>query len=125
VPSLRVLPDLVWLHRFATGGELDLSTLGGSWWSVTCSGEEISVAAEQREMDDAEQSNGPFRVFQVDGSIDHRTSGVVANVSRPLAEAGISIFAMSTFDSCSMLVPAERLDEAVDALILAGWEIHS
>jgi uncharacterized protein len=125
VSSLRVLPDPVWLHRFSAGGELDLSTLGGSWWSVTCSGTEISVATEQHEVDDAEQTNGPFRVFQVHGSIDHRTSGVVANVSRPLAEAGISIFAMSTFDSCNVLVLAERLDEAVDALVLAGWEIHS
>jgi hypothetical protein len=125
VPSLRVLSDAVWLHRFDAGGAMDLSTLGGSWWSVTCSGTEISVATERREVDDAEQTSGPFRVLQVDGSIDHLTSGVVASVSRPLAEAGISIFAMSTFDSCNVLVPAERLDEAVDALVLAGWEIHS
>lgn len=125
MPSLRVLPDLVWLHRFDAGGDVDLSTLGGSWWSVTCSGSEISVASERPELEGAEQTIGPLRVLQVDGPIEHLTSGVVANVSRPLAEAGISIFAMSTFDSCNVLVHAERLDEAVDALLLAGWEIHS
>jgi len=125
MPSLRVLPDLVWLHRFATGGAADLSMLGGTWWSVTCAENEVSVVCEHNELPDAEQTDGPFRVLQVDGPIDHVTTGVVASVARPLAEAGISIFAMSTFDSCNVLVLASRLDEAVDALLVAGWAVHS
>ena len=50
MPSLRVLPDLVWLHRFAAGGAADLSMLGGTWWSVTCAENEMSVVCEHSEL---------------------------------------------------------------------------
>ncbi|MDX6494905.1 MAG: uncharacterized protein QOE17_891 [Gaiellales bacterium] len=128
MPSLRVLPDVVWLHRLAPSALAD-DTLNGitlaSWWSVSRSDTELSIACELDTVPGAEATSGPYRVLIVDGPIEHGTSGVVANVSRPLAEAGISIFAISSFETCSVLTPADRLDETVDALLVAGWSVHS
>ena len=128
MPSMRVLPELVWLHRLPPSA-LDDDTLNGltlaSWWSVSRSDTELSIACVRDTLPGVQATTGPYRVLVVDGPIEQGTSGVVASVSRPLAEAGISIYAVSSFETCSVLAPAERLDEAVDALLLAGWSVHS
>jgi hypothetical protein len=128
VPSLRVLPDVVWLHRLAPSALAD-DTLNGltlaSWWSVSRSDTELSIACGLETLPGAQETIGPYRVLAVDGPIEQGTSGVVANVARPLAEAGVSIFAVSSFETCSVLIPAARLDEAADALLVAGWSVHS
>jgi hypothetical protein len=48
--------------------------------------------------------------------------GVLASVLAPLAEAGVSIFALSTFDTDHVLVKREKLETAVAALTAAGHE---
>jgi hypothetical protein len=45
---------------------------------------------------------------------------VLASLTGPLAEAGISLFAISTFDTDYLLVKAERFLEAVAVLRSAG-----
>jgi hypothetical protein len=45
---------------------------------------------------------------------------VLAAIAAPLAAAGVSIFAISTFDTDYVLVKEENLAKAVDALRAAG-----
>jgi hypothetical protein len=123
MPALHVLNGVVWLHRLDPAAPVE--GIEGEFASVTRSAISQSIVTDQAEVPDAEQTTGPFRVLEVDGPIDHETSGVVAGVARPLAEAGISIFAISSFDACHVLVPADRVDEALDALLLSGWTVHS
>lgn len=51
--------------------------------------------------------------------------GVVAALAKPQAEAGISIFAISTFDTDYILVHEPDFDAAVGALIQAGHVVVS
>jgi hypothetical protein len=48
------------------------------------------------------------------------TVGVLAAIAGTLAEAGISLFAISTDDTDQILVRHDRLDEAIAALRRAG-----
>jgi hypothetical protein len=50
--------------------------------------------------------------------------GVLASLTAPLVEAGISVFAISTFDTDYLLVKAEDLERAVDALRRQGHTIQ-
>jgi hypothetical protein len=61
-----------------------------------------------------------WRALAVKGPLDFGLTGILASIAAPLAEAGISIFAISTFDTDYVLVKAERLDDAVEALRRAG-----
>ncbi len=54
-----------------------------------------------------------------------RRRGVVATLADPLAGAGISIFAISTFDTDYILVHEPDLDAAVVALTHAGHGVLS
>jgi hypothetical protein len=49
--------------------------------------------------------------------------GVLASLTAPLAEAGISIFALSTFDSDYVLVKEEDLERAVEAIRQHGHRV--
>jgi hypothetical protein len=55
--------------------------------------------------------------------LDFNITGVLAAVAAPLAAAGISIFAVSTYDTDYLLVRDRELDRAVRALREAGHNI--
>lgn len=68
---------------------------------------------------------GPWRTFRVQGPLVMTLIGVVAALANPLAAAGISIFAISTFDTDYVLVHEPDFDAAVDALTRAGHVVVS
>ena len=45
-------------------------------------------------------------------------------LASPLAAAGVSIFAVSTYDTDYVLVKQDALDRAVAALAAAGHRVH-
>ena len=61
-----------------------------------------------------------WRCLQVAGPLDFALTGVLASLAQPLAAAGVSIFAISTYDTDYLLVPDEALDASLAALRSAG-----
>ena len=49
--------------------------------------------------------------------------GILASVAAPLAAAGVSIFAVSTFDTDYVMVKEQSLDAAIGALEAAGHRV--
>jgi hypothetical protein len=60
----------------------------------------------------------------VDGPLDFAITGLLASLATPLASAGVSIFAVSTYDTDYVLVREENLERAVQALEVAGHSIR-
>ena len=54
------------------------------------------------------------------GSLPFSTVGVLASLTVPLTEAGISAFAISTFDTDYLLVKDTNLKVALDVIRRAG-----
>ena len=92
----------------------------GDWWSITRTTDELSVVAPMTSIPASVPMTGPWRAFQVEGPLEHDLVGVLAGLAAPLAAGGISIFALSTFDTDYLLVSDERLEDATSALRLAG-----
>lgn len=65
-----------------------------------------------------------WRAFRVKGSMDFGLVGVLSRITGTLAAANISLFALSTFDTDYVLVKAERLAAALQALAAAGWAVE-
>ena len=65
-----------------------------------------------------------WRPLKVHGPLDFSLTGVLASIAAPLAEAGISIFALSTFDTDYVLVGDSKVGSAVEVLREAGHEVH-
>jgi hypothetical protein len=122
MPQLAVLPQEVWLHRYDRDDNLSW-LIGSDWCSVITTEHDLSVACAVQDAPGARATSGPYRVLRVRDLSDHGALGIVAGVAQPLAEAGISIFTVSSWDTCDTLVPAARLDQALDALVLAGFAV--
>jgi len=66
-----------------------------------------------------------WRAIKVEGPLDFGLTGVLLAVAQPLADAGVSIFALSTYGTDYVLVKESALPKAVVALSSAGHRIGS
>ena len=64
-----------------------------------------------------------WRGFRIRGTLDLSLVGILSRLSAVLAEAGIGIFAVSTYNTDYILVKEKDLDRALDMLAAAGYEI--
>lgn len=64
-----------------------------------------------------------WRALKICGTLDFGLVGILAKISGLLAEAGISIFAVSTYNTDYILIKAAHLDKAVTALNTNGYQI--
>lgn len=62
-----------------------------------------------------------FRVLALQGPIPFATTGVMAAVAAPLADAGISLFPIATYDTDYVMVKDAVLERALAALRAHGW----
>lgn len=91
--------------------------------TTTRTRKELSITCPWDQVPEGVQREGPFRAFEVAGPLDFSLTGILASLAEPLARAEVSIFAISTFDTDYVLVPAALLEEARETLGEAGFEI--
>lgn len=94
------------------------------WWSITRTGDELSVVCEARFVPDAVRQNSGWRMLQVQGPLDFSLTGILHRITAPMAAADISLFALSTFDTDYVLVADADLEDAVRCLRESGVIVH-
>ena len=96
-----------------------------AFMSVTRTFDELSVVCAFDDVPGGVAMEGPWRALRVQGPLVMTLIGVVAALANPLAVAGISIFAISTFDTDYILVHEPDFEAAVGALTQAGHVVVS
>jgi len=122
--ELTLLTERFAISRLAADAPIPDWATHGSFFSVTRTGDELSVVTEISQVPVGVQSQPGWRVFKVHGPFVLSEIGVLSALAAPLAEAKISLFAVSTFDTDYLLVAAETLSAAIAALGRAGHTIH-
>jgi uncharacterized protein len=64
-----------------------------------------------------------WRCLRVQGPLDFGLTGILAALTAPLAAAGIPVFAVCTYDTDCVMVKAENLERAVEALRAAEHRV--
>ena len=95
----------------------------GAISSITRTADELSVVCAEAAVPDGMQAERGWRALCVDGPLDFALTGILAGLATALAEAGVSIFAVSTFDTDWLLVKEDQRAEAVRALTEAGHTV--
>ena len=72
---------------------------------------------------DSTELSDDWRALRVSGTLDFSLTGILAGLASTLAEAGISLFAVSTFNTDYLLVRETSLQQALTALRQAGHHI--
>lgn len=93
--------------------------------SITRTEEELSVVCCEDAVPDGIQCDKDWKIFKVEGPLDFSLIGILASISTILAQKGISIFAISTFDTDYILVKNMNVNTAIHALIEHGYEVES
>lgn len=64
-----------------------------------------------------------WKAFRIRGVLDFSLIGILARIASLLAENGISIFAVSTYNTDYVLVKKENYEKALELLSQAGWSV--
>lgn len=94
--------------------------IGGIFWSITHTADELSLICLEEMVPEGVLREGGYMVLKVLGPLSFSLTGIMAGISSTLADAGISIFALSTYDTDYILIKADQKDMAVEALQKRG-----
>lgn len=97
----------------------------GSFWSLTQTADEISLVSPIENHESFLKSEGPWVLFEVSGVLDFGLIGILNSLTKPMSEAGVSVFAVSTFNTDYILVKSDMADHAQDVWRSAGVGVTS
>lgn len=92
--------------------------------SITRTSDELSIVCEEATVPEEVHAERKRRLMRIDGTLPFALAGVLASVAGPLAEASISTFALSTYDTDYLMVSEKDLQEATKALEAAGHTVR-
>lgn len=104
--------------------EVPAAVYGTGLYFIGKTDEELSLVCETcvAPSDALDREDG-WRGFCIEGVLDFSLTGILAKISGVLADAGIGIFAVSTYNTDYILVKAGNLDAALAALAATGYAV--
>lgn len=108
---------------------LDKTQLIPTWaqnsdfFSITRTSDELSIVCSQDDIPDDIKYEKDWKILKIQGPLDFSLIGILSSISTILAQKGISIFAISTYDTDYILVKNKDIDNAIAALIAERYEI--
>ncbi len=112
--TLQQFPEKLAVVRLGPGAEVPSWAESSSLFSVTATARETSVVCARRSVPKKAQQEGPFTAFAVEGPLDFSLTGILAELLQPLAEAEISVFTISTFDTDWILVSVDDAERTAE-----------
>lgn len=92
------------------------------FYSITKTDEELSIVVEEDINIPSESIEYNWRAIKIVGTLDFTLIGILSKISTILAQAGISIFAISTYNTDYILLKADKLLKASEILKQSGYE---
>jgi hypothetical protein len=119
-----VLPGALAVARLEPGAPLPAWAApgdGAPLHAVIRTAAEVTVVCA--DVPDGVRAERGWRALAVEGPLDLALTGVLASLAGPLADAGVPIFALATFDTDYVLVPERSIERAVSALRAASHAV--
>ncbi len=120
---LSLVPGRLAICRLDAGSSIPTWASKGEVVSITRTGDELSIVCDARAVPEGIQAVRDYVALKVAGPMELSTVGVLAGITGPLARAGISLFAVSTFETDTILVRFSDLENATKALERAGHSV--
>ena len=122
--TITVHPDRYAICRLEPGATLPAWAGGAEFLCVTRTSHELSIVCSQTMVPESVHAERDRRLLQIEGTLAFTLIGVLASVATPLADAEISIFAVSTYDTDYLLVSESDLRRAMEVLEAAGHTLR-
>lgn len=112
--TLHQYPEKMIVASLPPGAEVPAWAESASLFSISATATETTVVCAGRSVPKKVKQEGPFTAFAVEGPLDFALTGVLHTLLGPLAEAGISVFTISTFPTDWILVPIGKAEAAAE-----------
>jgi hypothetical protein len=122
--KLKVLPDVYAVCRLDKDAPVPDWATHGPFSSITRTTGELSVICPDAGFPGAVKRESGWKVLMVEGPLDFSLTGVLASLTGPLAREGISVFALSTYDTDYFLVKKEKLQKVIQVLGAEGYDVE-
>ena len=118
---LKIMPYDLTVCKLAQTADIDLNR---EFYFIGRTSDELSLVCRTVDTpaETLEREDG-WRGFYIDGVLDFSLIGILSKISGVLAENGIGIFAVSTYNTDYILVKEENFTKALLALENAGYEV--
>ena len=119
--ELKILNDNFSVCKINDIKDIDFS---GEFVFVGKTDEELSLVCKTESLPkDCTDLEKGWRGFRVQGVLDFSLVGILSKLSAVLADNGISIFAVSTFNTDYILVKEESFEKAMEVLKKSGYQV--
>jgi hypothetical protein len=118
--TLQLIPGEFAVCRLAPGEPIPAWADSTVFSSVTRTADELSILCPAAQIPAGLKTESGWSLLKFAGPFDFGAVGILSSVTAPLAQAGISLLALGTFDTDYVLVKTARLEEALRTLEAAG-----
>jgi hypothetical protein len=122
---IHQFPETLAVVKLPPGGEVPEWAESSSIFSITATATETSLVCAGRSVPTKSVHQKPFTAFEVEGPLDFALTGVLVELLTPLAEAEISVFTLSTYDTDWILVRVQDAEKAAEEWRRRGHEVTS
>ncbi len=123
--TLAFLPDRYAVCRLGGDDPVPDWAYSRGFVSITRTQQELSIVCLQDSVPPDVTCRRDWRCLKVDGPLGFGQTGVLASLAGPLAEAGVPVFVVSTYDTDYLLVSEPQATRAAEVLTDAGHRILS
>jgi uncharacterized protein len=92
--------------------------------SITRTADELSVVCDESAVPGGVGAARGWRCLKLEGPFDFSVTGLVASFASALADDGISLMLVCTYDTDYLLVRSPDLDRAIASLERSGYSIR-
>jgi hypothetical protein len=125
--TLELFPWRLAVCKLPAGAAPGLPEQSNDFWAYLATPEERTLVCLEnvvgQRLPVGVMAETGWRALRVVGRLDFSLVGILASIASPLAQAGVSIFALSTYDTDYVLVKEFDLERAMEALGAAGFPI--
>lgn len=115
----RALPGLYAVCRLGVDAAVP-AWATGPFVNITFTDDELAIICPAERVPPDVRAERDWRVLKLVGPFPFTAVGVLASLATPLAEAGISLLSIATYDTDYFLVKSDGFEKAAAVLAAAG-----
>jgi len=123
-PKIKILNEEFSIHRLNPEDKIPNELNDENYFWIGKTNEELSIVCKSAIIFPTQKSDDGWKAIKLIGPLDLSEVGILAEITKILSEAGINIFALSTFDTDYILVKKSKIDSAVKAFQTNGYVLE-
>lgn len=112
------------LCRLAPEDSIPSWTLSSDFYTISKTSDELSVVCESQYIPAGIKQDGNWKLLKIASVLDLSLTSITAKFSTALANAGVNLCVIATYETDYILVKQEKLQPAISALQNTGFIVQ-